>query len=56
MTAAGYQRLLASPDIEAATRTRLLQEYASLNPFELKKCIEQKLKNFFTLLGNLDRE
>jgi hypothetical protein len=51
-----YQRLLASPDIEEATKTKLRQEHALLNPFELKKNIERKLKNFFTVLGNLNRE
>ena len=29
---------------------------ASLDPFELKKNIEIKLKKFFTVLGNLNRE
>jgi hypothetical protein len=51
-----YQRLLDSPDIDEAIKIRLRQEHARLNPFELKKCIERKLKNFFTHLGNLDRE
>lgn len=51
-----YQRLLGSPDIEEATKTRLRQEHALLDPFELKKNIERKLKNFFTALGNLDYE
>jgi transposase InsO family protein len=50
------QRLLGSPDIDEAIKLRLRQEHARLNPFELKKRIERKLKNFFTLLGNLDRE
>jgi len=51
-----FQRLLASPDIAEATKTRLRQEHARLDPFELKKAIEVKLQNFFTLLGNRDRE
>ena len=51
-----YQRLLDSPDIDEATKTRLRQEHAPLDPFELKKNIERKLKNFFTVLGNLNRE
>ena len=51
-----YQRLLDSPDIDEASKIRLRQEHARLNPFELKKSIERKLKNFFTHLGNLDRE
>ena len=50
------QRLLASPDIPEATKARLRAEHAALDPFALKKSIEAKLKNFFTALGNLDRE
>lgn len=50
-----YQRLLASPDIPEATKERLRIEHATLDPFALKKRIEAKLKNFFTVLGNLDR-
>jgi hypothetical protein len=51
-----YQRLLDSPDIEEAEKTQLRDQHARLDPFELKKGIEGKLKNFFTVLGNLDRE
>lgn len=51
-----YQRLLASPDIAEVTKARLRAEHARLDPFELKIAIERKLKNFFTVLGNLDRE
>jgi|GEM_PF-3067806 len=50
------QRLLSSPDIPEATKARMQAENARLDPFTLKKEIERKLKNFFTLLGNLDRE
>jgi hypothetical protein len=50
------QRLLASPDIAEASKTKLRAEHARLDPFELKKGIERKLKNFFTVLGNLNRE
>ena len=50
-----YARLLASADIPEATKTRLQAEHATLNPFELKKNIEAKLKKFFTVLGNLNR-
>ena len=50
-----YQRLLASPDLPEATKARLRAEHAALDPFELKKNIEAKLKNFFTVLGNLNR-
>lgn len=51
-----YQRLLTSPDLDEATKTKLRQEHALLDPFELKKNIERKLKNFFTVLGNLNCE
>ena len=51
-----YQRLPGSPDIDEATKPRLRQEHAGLDPFELKKNIERKLKNFFTVLGNRNRE
>jgi len=51
-----YQRLLDSPDIPEATKTRLRAEHAALDPFALKKGIETKLGKFFTALGNLDRE
>jgi hypothetical protein len=51
-----YERLLASQHIPEATKARLRAEHARLDPFALKKSIEAKLKNFFTVLGNLDRE
>jgi hypothetical protein len=51
-----YQRLLDSPDISAAAKARLRAERALLDPFALKKNIETKLRKFFTVLGNLNRE
>ena len=51
-----YQRLLDCPDIPQATKTKLRIEHDHLDPFELRKCIEVKLKKFFTALGNLDHE
>ena len=51
-----YQRVLESPGIPEATKARLRAQHAKLDPFALKKNIEVKLKNFFTVLGNLDRE
>jgi hypothetical protein len=51
-----YQRLLESAAIPEATKTKLRDEHAGLDPFALKKSIEAKLKKFFTALGNLDRE
>jgi hypothetical protein len=51
-----YQRLLASEAIPEASKARLREEHQRLDPFALKKSIEEKLKKFFTALGNLDRE
>lgn len=51
-----YQRLLASPDTNAATKLKLRIQHTRLDPFALKKTIEQKLRNFFTVLGNLNYE
>jgi hypothetical protein len=51
-----YQRLLESPDVAEDTKIRLRTEHALLNPFALKKNIETKLRKFFTVLGNLNRE
>ena len=51
-----YRRLLESADIPEATKIRLRTEHAALDPFALKKAIEEKLRTFFTALGNLDRE
>lgn len=51
-----YQRLLECPQVPEATKARLRTAHARLDPFALKKAIERKLKHFFTVLGNLDRE
>jgi hypothetical protein len=51
-----YQRLLDSPDIPETTKVTLRDQHAKLDPFALKKNIEVKLKKFFTVLGNLNRE
>lgn len=49
-----YERLLGSADIGEAKKAELRAQHAPLNPFELKKRIEAKLKTFFTALRNLD--
>ena len=51
-----YERLLESPDVAPVTKARLRAEHGRLNPFTLKKAIEEKLQKFFTVLGNLNRE
>ncbi len=44
-----YERLLQSPDVSAQNKRRLQAVYARLNPFTLKKTIEQKLQKIFAL-------
>ena len=51
-----YQRLLASPQLLPLAKHQLKAEHQKLNPFLLKKKVEQELKIFFTALGNLNRE
>jgi hypothetical protein len=51
-----YARLLASPKISGQAKARLRAEHAKLNPFALKKSIEQKLRLFFTAQSNLQPE
>jgi len=51
-----YARLLASPQISQTNKARLRAEHAQLNPFDLKKNIEQKLRWFFTAQSNLQPE
>jgi hypothetical protein len=51
-----YARLLACPQISLKAKARLQAEHAQLNPFTLKKNIEQKLRLFFTAKSNLQPE
>lgn len=51
-----YARLLASSQISPKLKVRLRAEHARLNPFVLKKNIEQKLRLFFTAKSNLQPE
>jgi hypothetical protein len=43
-------------ELAQTTKERLRAEHERLNPFTLKKAIEEKLRKFFTRLGNMDRE
>ena len=45
-----YERVLLEPTVPAETKAKLKKEYESLNPFELQKSLEAKLKRFFHLL------
>jgi hypothetical protein len=51
-----YARLLKNPQISPNVKARLKAEHAQLNPFALKKSIEQKLRLFFTAKTNLQPE
>lgn len=51
-----YQRLLESPEIPETTKAALRHQHMQLNPIELKKRLEAKLRKFFTALGNLHCE
>lgn len=42
-----YQRLIGSDHIDKKKKKFLKEHFESLNPFELKKTIEEKLKNIF---------
>lgn len=42
-----YQRLMESEHITQEVKDRLKKRHATLNPFELKRIIEQKLKHIF---------
>jgi hypothetical protein len=44
-----FERVLACASISAPAKEKLRAEYAGLNPFELKRRIERKLKQIFTL-------
>ena len=45
-----YQRLLTSNDVTPESKQKLTANYLSLNPFELRRRIENKLKTIFKLL------
>ena len=46
-----YQRLLLSSDISNETKEVLNMKYATLDPFELRKAIETKLKHIFSFVN-----
>jgi hypothetical protein len=42
-----YRRTLESPDVSDKTKHKLKEQYKTLNPFELRKALEVKLKKIF---------
>ena len=45
-----YQRLLESEHISAPAKDALRQAHATLNPFDLKRTIERKLRTIFKIV------
>ncbi|MFH1429763.1 MAG: integrase, partial [Candidatus Margulisiibacteriota bacterium] len=44
-----FQRLIESPDIDDNAKTRLQSLYQTLNPFQIKKVVNKKLKCIFNI-------
>lgn len=44
-----YQRIIDSPDILASVKQSLTEQFEKLNPFHLRKAMEEKLKKIFNL-------
>ena len=44
-----YQRIMGSPDIRASVKQSLTEQFENLNPFHLRKAMEEKLKKIFAL-------
>ena len=44
-----YQRVLQSLDIETSVKRALKEQFETLNPFQLRKAIDAKLKRIFAL-------
>lgn len=42
-----YQRVLESPEVSAETKRALREQFKTLNPFVLRKALEEKLKKIF---------
>jgi hypothetical protein len=47
-----YQRLMTSPHIDPSIKRRLSKEFNLLNPFLLRRAMEQKLQKIFTCCDN----
>jgi hypothetical protein len=44
-----YQRVLESPEVSLETKRQLKEQYKTLNPFDLRKALEEKLKKIFKI-------
>jgi len=45
-----YQRVLESPDVSASVKRSLNEQFETLNPFRLRKAMEDKLNTIFKIL------
>jgi hypothetical protein len=45
-----YQRVLESPDLSASVKRSLKEQFETLNPFRLRKVMENKLNTIFKIL------
>jgi hypothetical protein len=45
-----YQRVLESPSVSASVKRSLKEQFETLNPFRLRKAIEDKLHTIFEVL------
>lgn len=45
-----YQRLMASNTLTLPQREKLKREYESLNPFKIRKLLDEKLKEFYRII------
>jgi hypothetical protein len=51
-----YQRILECPEVTEVQKTKLKEQYESLDPFELKVRIEERLQLFFKTLRDEQRQ
>jgi hypothetical protein len=50
-----YQRVMDSPDIDPSIKQKLTKQFKRLNPFHLRKAMEDKLKRIFLLCDKNSR-
>ena len=45
-----YQRVLESPDVSASVKRSIKEQFETLNPFRLRKVMEDKMSTIFRIL------
>lgn len=51
-----YQRLMNSPTLTLPQREKLRKEYESLNPFKIRKLLDERLKEFYRIIDTRGRK